>query len=137
MKAHGALLAAIVIAAPLSTAAQINSPLGNPGESQIGRPAKVDHLQLNPSPDLAGTCHPTRVRFNGSIHATGPLTVTYQWLRSDNKRTDGTINFELASSRAISTDWNLTTSYTGWMQLVVISPKRIESPKVHFRVNCG
>lgn len=106
-------------------------------EAQLGKVSKVNHLQLNPIPDLAGTCHPTRVRFNGSIHVSGPLTVTYRWVRSDNKHTEATLNFDAAGSRAISTDWNLTTSYSGWMQLVVVSPKHMESPKVHFHVNCG
>jgi hypothetical protein len=98
---------------------------------------KVDRIYLNSSPNLAGTCHPTRVRFDGSIHATGPLYVTYQWVRSDNKHTDATLTFDAEANRTISTEWDLTASYTGWVQLIVLTPKRIESKKVHFHVNCG
>src|SRR5579862_5124884 len=124
MRPLGRWIAIIVMLAPLPVAAQ------------LGVTAKVDKLRLNPVPNLAGTCHPTRVRFDGSIHVTGPLTVTYQWVRSDGKHSEATFNFDSTTNHAVSTDWDLTTSYTGWMQLVIVSPKRMESEKVHFRVNC-
>lgn len=123
MRHLGSWIAAAAILASLSAAAQSTS--------------KVDKLYLNPSPALAGSCHPTRVRFDGSIHASGPLSVTYQWMRSDGKHTEATITFDAAGNRSISNEWDLTTSYTGWMQLVVVSPKRMKSPKVHFRIFCG
>jgi len=133
MKPLAKAITAIAILMPISAEAQLGDPLGMDFE----KPARVDHLQLNSSPDFAGTCHPTRVRFNGGIHVSGPLRVTYQWVRSDNKRIDGTINFDAAGNRAVSIDWDLTKSYSGWVRLVVVFPKRMETEKVRFHVNCG
>src|SRR5438270_2536346 len=98
---------------------------------------KVDLIELNPQPTLTGACHPTRAHFSGKIRTNGPLDVTYEWLRSDGARTEHTLHFGKAQTQSISTDWSISKSYSGWMQLVILSPKRLQTSKANFQINCG
>ena len=96
---------------------------------------KVDLIHLDPQPAISGGC-PAKVHFTGRIRATGPLEVTYQWLRSDGSHTDYTIQFARASQKAIATDWAISKNYSGWMQLVILAPARLQTIKANFSVNC-
>ena len=77
------------------------------------------------------------MHFRGHIETDGPLDVTYQWLRSDGSAKEQTIAFTRSGRREISTDWTLSGTYNGWMQLVIISPKRLQTAKAQFSVHCG
>ena len=97
---------------------------------------KVDLIHLDPQPAISGGC-PAKVHFTGRIRATGPLEVTYRWLRSDGSKTDHTIQFARRSEQAIGTDWTLSKNYSGWIQLVIPAPARMQTTKANFSVNCG
>ena len=111
--------------------------LGTCGLSQLmAADASVHLIHLDPQPSISGGC-PARVHFTGHIEATGPLDVTYQWLRSDGSSTERTLSFNRAGSRPVATDWHLNKTMNGWMQLVIVSPKRMQTAKANFSVHCG
>ena len=86
---------------------------------------------------IGTTCHPTHVNFRGRIQTDGPTFVTYRWQRSDGTYKDGVLQFTKADKRPIGTDWAQTSTFSGWVQLIVLTPKHIETPKTYFRVHCG
>ena len=98
--------------------------------------AKVDLIHLDPQPGISGGC-PAKVHFTGRIRSNGPLDVTYQWLRSDGSHTEHTLHFARATTQNLVTDWQLNTRMTGWMQLVILEPTRMQTAKAEFTVNCG
>jgi hypothetical protein len=102
----------------------------------LAQEPKVDLIHLDSQPAISGGC-PAKVHFTGRIRTTGPLEVTYQWLRSDGSHTEHTLIFNRAGTRGISTDWSLSKDYSGWMQLVILSPRRMQTAKAAFSVNCG
>lgn len=83
------------------------------------------------------TCNPTHVDFRGRIKTDGPAFVTYRWVRSNGTFTDGTLQFTKADARPVGTDWAQKSTYSGWVQLIVLSPKHVETPKTYFQVHCG
>jgi hypothetical protein len=102
----------------------------------LAQAQKVDLIHLDPQPAISGGC-PAKAHFTGKIRATGPMDVTYQWLRSDGSHTEHTINFTRAMTQNISTDWSLNKRTEAWMQLVIVSPARMQTAKANFSVNCG
>ena len=102
----------------------------------VAQGASVHLIHLDSPPAISGGC-PARVHFTGQIETDGPLQVTYQWLRSDGSGNEHTVNFPRASRRDISYDWNLNTTMEGWVQLVILSPKREQTIKAPFTVHCG
>jgi hypothetical protein len=97
---------------------------------------KIHLVHLDPQPGIDGGC-PAVVHFSGHIETTGPLKVTYSWVRSDGSRTDHTLNFPKAMRRDINTIWRISKSYRGWMQLVILSPQHMQTARANFSVNCG
>jgi len=102
----------------------------------LAQEPKVHLIHLDEQPAISGGC-PAKVHFTGRIATTGPLSVTYQWLRSDGSHTEHTLNFGKAMEKPIATDWTLSGKYNGWMQLVILSPAKLQTIKAHFSVNCG
>ncbi len=98
----------------------------------------IQSVHLDPHARLtATTCNPTRVSFTGQIKTDGPAFVTYRWLRSDGTHKDEVIQGSAVNGKAVSTSWNQTSTMSGWVQLIVLSPKHVETPKTYFRVHCG
>lgn len=102
----------------------------------VAQGASVHLIHLDSPPAVSGGC-PAHVHFTGHIETDGPLQVTYQWLRSDGAGAEQTINFAKAGRRDISTNWSISKTYEGWMQLVILSPKREQTIKAPFTVHCG
>src|SRR5438270_4517827 len=99
---------------------------------------KVTMVHLDQHAHLRGTtCKPTRVSFSGKIKADGPAFVTYRWRRSDGTHKDGVMQFTKADGRTIGTGWDQTSTFSGWVQLVVLTPKHVETPQTYFWVHCG
>jgi hypothetical protein len=63
--------------------------------------------------------------------------VTFQWLRSDGSHTEHTINFNRARTQPVATEWTISKNYSGWMQLVILSPQRLQTARASFSVHCG
>ncbi len=98
----------------------------------------IESVHLDAHPRLLGTtCNPTRVQFSGRIKTNGPAFVTYRWLRSNGTHKDGELQAPAARARTISTSWDQTSTTSGWVQLIVLAPKHVETPKTYFRVHCG
>jgi hypothetical protein len=78
------------------------------------------------------------VELNGTITTNGPAEVKYTWLSSDNSTwPEHTINFAKAGTEKVTESWQLGKTYTGWVQLKIVSPNAILSPRANFRVTCG
>ena len=98
----------------------------------------IDNVHLDAHARITDTtCNPTRVSFSGRIKTNGPAFVTYRWLRSDGTHKDGVIQGSAAAGKSISTSWDQTSTTTGWVQLIVLSPKHVVTPKTYFHVHCG
>ena len=93
-------------------------------------------IHLDPQPAISGGC-PAHVRFTGYIQTFRSMDVTYQWLRSDGGKSEHTIHFPRGMRRDISTDWTLSADYQGWVQLVILDPKHLQTIKAEFEVHCA
>ena len=101
----------------------------------FGQP-KVHLIHIDPQPSIEGGC-PAKVHFSGHIETTGPLDVSYQWLRSDGSHSNATLHFTKAGRRDINYTWTVDKKYSGWVQLLILSPSREQTAKSSFEVNCG
>ena len=74
-----------------------------------------------------------------TLHLDGPSTgfVTYRWFRSDRTHKDGQLQESAAGGKTVSTSWDQTSTAKGWMQLIVLTPKHVETPRSYFWVHCG
>jgi len=99
---------------------------------------RVGGLALDDPPQLFGNCNPTRVHFTGRINATGPMDVTYVWIRSDNASAPPRVlHFTRSGPLTINYDWTLRGPANGWVGFRVLAPQQLESRHVGFTVNCG
>lgn len=98
--------------------------------------AQKIEIHLAPQPEVSGGC-PARVFFRGEIRTSEPLKVTYRWVRSDGTHSEHVATFGKAGPHAISDMWALSTSYSGWEQLVIVEPKQLQTIKAKFSVTCG
>ncbi len=106
--------------------------------SSLAQEGKVESVHLDRHARVTGTtCHPTRVSFSGKIKTDGPAFVTYRWLRSDGTHKDGVLQEPATNGKTVNTAWDQTSTSSGWVQLIVLSPKHVESTKTHFSVHCG
>jgi hypothetical protein len=103
-----------------------------------GAQSRVGGLALDDPPQLFGNCNPTRVHFNGRINATGPLDVTYTWIRSDHAQAPThVLHFTRSGPLTINYDWTLKGNASGWVTFKILAPLQKESNPVRFEVNCG
>jgi hypothetical protein len=104
----------------------------------LAQEGTVESVHLDAHARLIGTtCNPTRVSFSGRIKTDGPAFVTYRWLRSDGTHKDGVLQESAANGKVVSTSWDQTSTTSGWVRLIVLAPKHLETPKTYFRVHCG
>jgi len=94
-------------------------------------------IHLDSQPAVSGGC-PAKLHFSGDIRTyDAGLQVTYRWLRSDGVSTDHTVTFGKTGAHPVSDSWTISKRYSGWEQLVIVSPKRLQTIKANFTVNCG
>jgi hypothetical protein len=97
-------------------------------------PSRVGGLALD-APATIGNCPNTRVHVTGRINATGPLDVTYQWIRSDHSQAPvKTLHFDKKGPLTINYDWSHRGSASGWVAFKVLAPNPLESKHVSFSV---
>ncbi len=93
-------------------------------------------IHLDSQPEISGGC-PARVHFRGEIRTFEPdLSVTYQWLRSDGAHAEHSVRFGRPGPHPIADNWMLGGHYNGWVQLVILSPRREQTARARFSVNC-
>jgi hypothetical protein len=107
-------------------------------------PVIMAKLKANPS-SYDGKC-PATIKFDGEIIVRGitrgPLTVNYEFLRSDGARDSQPkkLIFYKDGSQQISTAWTLggekLPTFTGWQAVKVTAPIQVESSKANFSVKC-
>jgi len=105
---------------------------GMPLAGDIPRP------ELTAVPGLhRGPC-PATITFRAEILPPPlPGPVRYKFVRSDGSESPlEEIRFTRLRKKTVSTTWTIGRDYSGWVQLVLTFPKRVESNRAHFRINC-
>ena len=97
--------------------------------------AKVHLIELDDA-TVQGVC-PATVRFHGHIETTGPLDVSFDWVRSDGVHASRTLRFAKAGRKDVSDSWSISKTYSGWEQIVITSPNHSQTRRATFNVNCG
>jgi len=98
------------------------------------RAQRID-IHLDSEPAISPGC-PARLHFLGEIRTFEPLHVTYQWLRSDGSHTEHSVTFGHPGPHPISEPWTISGNYNGWMQLVILEPKHLQTIRSRFSVHC-
>lgn len=84
----------------------------------------------------AGGC-PKTVTFNGTITTNGAADVRYTWVNMDGGTwPEHTIKFVKAGTEKVTESRSAPSNQTGWMQLKVVSPNAVLSPRANYRVLC-
>lgn len=104
------------------------------------RPGRVIRVQLGVSPPRSIVSCPVRENFAGYITTNGAAEVRYTWLSSDNSTwPQGTLRFNAAGTQKVSENWTLGVAgqrVGGWVQLKVLSPNTVFSPRAGFGFRC-
>lgn len=101
-----------------------------------GGAGKVTRATLAPVVNAANGC-PATVNFNGTITTNGPATVKYTWVSMDGGTwPEGTLNFAKAGTEKATESRQVFATGMGWMQLKVLSPNTVMSPRANYRVTC-
>jgi hypothetical protein len=128
---------AIVLMAMLCAAQQQPTSKAQPRPTPQRAVAKVTRATLGAVVPAGKPC-PVTVQLNGTITTSGPAEVKYTWLSSDNSTwPEKTINFTKAEMQKVTETWQLGKTYTGWVQLKVVSPNSLLSNRANFKVTCG
>jgi len=97
------------------------------------------HLRAVP-PRYNGPC-PGRLRFPGTITTNGPAEVRYTWVSFDGGTwPERTLRFTAAGTKQVGENWQLGAAGQvthGWLQLRILSPNHLQSPRAAFQVACG
>lgn len=84
---------------------------------------------------------PVQVTFTGTVQATGPGTVRYQWERSDGTAPRPfSINFTAAGTRTVRSTWTVGApgrETSGWQRLRLLEPHATVTEPATFRFRCG
>jgi hypothetical protein len=99
----------------------------------------VSGLTLNSQ--VTGKCPSKTVVFKGSFTSTGPVTITYQWIKGTGGReTVGKSSqekFTGGGKHSIETTWPISGSFSGWMTFKIVKPVSLQSNRASFNVKCG
>ena len=98
--------------------------------------AGIHLIHLDPNPSVSGSC-PAHVVFHGHIEVTQPVDVSIEWLRSDGASSSKTLHFGKAGTHQVADSWTISKTYSGWEQLIITSPARMQTAKASFHVHCG
>jgi len=123
-----------------SQARSDNAQAGSRTEPAQLAAGTITGISLQAVPDtFRGSC-PATIRFEGEIRVTGPATITYRFVRSDNATGPiQTITADRAGSLPVLTEWHLGglgSSYSGWEQLIVLNQSGASSGQARFSLAC-
>ena len=97
----------------------------------IGAVASVDNA------NFSGAC-PHTFNFSSTIKVNGAGKVTYWWERSDGaKSSEQTVEFSSAGEKTVTTTWQLSANYAGWVRLYINIPNHQSFNKVDFNLTCN
>jgi hypothetical protein len=116
------------------------NPQGSPTPHPTTAAGHVLRAQLAvTAPGRVSQC-PARESFNGSITTNGAAEVTYTWVSFDGGTwPQGTLRFTGPGTQRVSEQVTLGKageSVHGWMQLKVLSPNAVLSPRAAYTLNC-
>jgi len=88
------------------------------------------------NPSVNVTC-PATVNFTANVTSNKDGVIVYNWERSDGSATPTqTLTFPAATSLNVSGTWQITSTYSGWQRLHVLSPTDLASNSGTFTVTC-
>jgi hypothetical protein len=103
-------------------------------------PIPFSVISVTANTDLStftGVC-PKIFTFYATITANGPGTVTYRWERSNGGYSEPqSVTFYEAGIKTTTSQWELSTSSSGWHRIHVLTPNNIASNPVYYTLNCG
>lgn len=104
------------------------------------RQGRVVRAQLGVVPPRSIARCPVQENFSGTITTNGPAEVTYTWLSSDGATwPQGTLRFSGAGTQKVHQQWTLGAPgqmVRQWVELKVISPNTMLSPRAGFGFRC-
>jgi hypothetical protein len=103
---------------------------------QVQPPFRVVGLALDQAQIIKRTC-PAQVHFSGRIRTSGPGTVVYSWVRSDQSVIRRTLSFRTAGAEQVNLDWTVGKPFNGWVEFQINSPANIISNRAPFVVTCN
>jgi hypothetical protein len=130
-----AALTPTTIPGPLIPTSGVPSPPLFGGPPQAGLPVTNLGVSVTPS-SFSGGC-PKTFYFVGSITASGPTRVNYQWEWMDHAiGPSGTATFTAAGTLQVTTERSQGSSGTGWARLRLTSHGNISSNQVAYTLTC-
>lgn len=101
-----------------------------------GGTGKVTRATLAAVVAKGQTC-PRNVSFNGTITTNGAAEVKYTWVSFDGGTwPEHTIKFAKAGTEKVGESRQVSETSSGWMQLKVVGPNAVMSPRANYHVAC-
>jgi hypothetical protein len=115
---------------------------GRPSPTPTPRPTVGHVVQARLAASRSGSAScPAQENFSGTITANGASEVTYTWVSFDGGTwPQGTLHFSGPGTQRVSEQVKLGAAgqvIHGWMQLKVLSPNGMLSPRALYTVNCA
>lgn len=109
-------------------------------EISLAAPVVTVRAQLSANPaTFSGYC-PVTIRFSGSIEVSAPCTLFYRFIRSDGVAGPNSVyKFVMAGiigRKNVSYVWQVSSSYSGWVAIEILSPVSGRSTNATFSVTC-
>jgi hypothetical protein len=132
---HAVIIAAIFILAMFCPRQQRSSQAG-PNPANPIPAGRVTRATLTANVPQSLGC-PVNVTFHGTITTNGPATVRYTWVSFDGGTwPERTLNFFHAGTESVSEQREVFATGSGWLQLKVVSPNVVSSPRAAYKVTC-
>lgn len=113
-----------------SASAQKRPPAPRPA------PVRVTRATLRAIVPRGKPC-PIKVIFAGTITTSGSAEVKYTWVSFDGGSwPEHTLKFAKAGTENVSESREVSETGNGWMQLKVVAPNTVLSPRGNYRVTC-
>jgi hypothetical protein len=89
-------------------------------------------------PSYSGPCEGgKRLYFTGEFVSNGPGVVLYRWDRMDGMAPNVLPwTFDAAGSQRLTSDWQLSGTVQGWMELKILAPVESEPARANFSLAC-
>lgn len=99
------------------------------------QPSSYITAELVVQPDDYTGKYPVTIRFKGKIKSDRACEVEYTFTRSDGATGPvKKLKFKGPGAKNVGTSWTLSTDYTGWQTVKILSPVEVESVKAQFTI---
>ena len=131
----------------LQDASGTNFGLGSNGEDSFWVKIKVGSTAVpfavtkvtisSDNADVSASC-PYTFHLSAAITTSAHGEVSYYWQRSDDVKTDSkSITFDSATTRSVTYDMELSSSFDGWVKLYIDNPNHQLFPAYDLKLTCN